>query len=82
MKRSLQPCDAGITFVLSRKGGGNGLSTLARRGNKMGKTIRFKDKESYRKWLAFGHRSGVFEATPGHQRVMIRGKKYKVVHKR
>ena len=43
-------------------------------------TRNFKSKESYQKWLAFGHLSGVFEETPGHQKVLIRGKKHKVKH--
>lgn len=56
----------------------------------------FKSKEGYRKWLAYGHirskrgldvhagkgRKSVFEATPGHQKIVIRGKVHKVKHGR
>ena len=45
-------------------------------------TRNFKSKESYQKWLAFGHISKKFEVTPGHQKVLIEGKKHKVVHSR
>ena len=43
-------------------------------------TRNFKSKESYQKWLAFGHISKKFEVTPGHQKVTIRGKPHKVKH--
>ncbi len=51
----------------------------------MGKKIKemhFKSKEAYRKWLAYGHIHKVFEETPGHVKVYIRGKKHKVKHVR
>ena len=52
---------------------------------------RFKSREAYRKWLAYGHirtKTGkiadhgksVFEAAPGHQKVVIRGKERKIGH--
>jgi hypothetical protein len=44
--------------------------------------MKFKSKEAYRKWLAFGHIHGQFKATPGAQRIMIRGKPHKVKHSR
>jgi len=46
------------------------------------KTRNFKSKEAYRKWLAYGHIHGVFEKSPGHTPVKIRGKRKKVKHKR
>jgi len=56
----------------------------------------FKSKEAYRKYLAFGHmrtktdgtrlkRKGepsLFEAAPGHQKIVIAGKRHKVKHKK
>lgn len=49
----------------------------------MAKSVRrFKSKEAYRKWLAYGNIHGDFAATPGHQTVYIRGKTHKVVHKK
>jgi len=44
------------------------------------KVMHFKSKESYRKWCAYGHATGVFEKTPGHVKVYIRGKPHKVKH--
>ena len=40
----------------------------------------FKTKAAYKRWLAYGHASGEFEKTPGHQKVSIRGKPHKVKH--
>jgi hypothetical protein len=40
----------------------------------------FKSKAAYKKWLAYGHASGEFKKTPGHQSVSIRGKRKKVKH--
>jgi len=40
----------------------------------------FKSKSAYKKWLAYGHASGEFAKTPGHQSVSIKGKKKKVKH--
>lgn len=42
--------------------------------------MRFKNKEAYRNWLAYGHATKAFERTPGHQRVMIAGKPHRVKH--
>jgi len=42
----------------------------------------FKTRKDYQKWLAFGHIKGVFEATPGTQKVYIGGKLHKVKHKK
>ena len=50
----------------------------------MGKKRRkmnFSSREAYRKWLAWGHIHHVFENTPGHIDVFIRGKKHRVKHK-
>jgi len=58
------------------------------------KGIHFKSKEAYNKWNAYGHmhtktglsvkgctgRKSVFAATPGHQKVWIKGKLHKVHH--
>jgi len=46
------------------------------------KVMHFKSKESYRKWLAFGHIRSIFKKTPGHVKVFIRGKPHKVKHRR
>ena len=46
------------------------------------KKMNFRSEEAYRKWLAYGHIHGVFERTPGHVDVYIRGKRKKVKHKR
>ena len=57
--------------------------------------MKFKSKEAYRKWNAYGHmrtktglkvsakagRKNLFEATPGHQRITIAGKLHKVKHR-
>lgn len=40
----------------------------------------FRSKEAYNRWLAYGHTSGVFEKTPGHQQVSIQGKPHTVKH--
>lgn len=45
-------------------------------------TKNFKSKQAYRAWLGYGHATGVFESTPGHQKVKIRGKPHKVRHKK
>lgn len=45
-------------------------------------TKNFKSKEAYKKWLAYGHASGEFAKTPGHQKVKIKGKSKKVSHKK
>lgn len=44
------------------------------------RVLNFRSKESYRKWLAYGHIHKVFEKTPGHTKVRIRGKPHKVKH--
>ena len=44
------------------------------------RVMHFKSKENYLKWLRYGHATGVFEKTPGHTEVYIRGKKHKVKH--
>jgi hypothetical protein len=43
---------------------------------------RFSSKEAYKRWLAYGHIRGAFAKTPGHQQIIIKGKKHKVKHKR
>ena len=51
----------------------------------MGKKIKemnFRSKEAYLRWLRYGHATGVFERTPGHVKVKIRGKPHKVKHTR
>lgn len=42
----------------------------------------FKSAESYRKWTAYGHIHKIFEKTPGHQSIVIRGKEHRVKHSR
>jgi len=46
------------------------------------RTLNFKSKEAYIRWLRYGHATKVFERTPGHQRIKIRGKPHKVKHKK
>ena len=46
------------------------------------KALHFKTKKGYMKWLAHGHISGVFEKTPGNQKIFIDGKPHKVKHKK
>lgn len=41
----------------------------------------FKSKTAYKKWAAFGAIHGVFKATPGNQKVFIKGKLHKVKHR-
>ena len=51
----------------------------------MGKKIKamhFRSKKAYRKWLAYGHIHGIFEKTPGHVKVYIRGRPHRVKHTR
>jgi len=45
----------------------------------MAKTIHFKKKSGYKKWLAYGHMHKVFK---GKKRVTIGGKSHKVQHAR
>ena len=42
----------------------------------------FKSAGAYKKWLGYGHATGVFAKTPGHQKVSIKGKKKKVKHQK
>ena len=58
------------------------------------RTLNFKSKEAYRKWIAFGHaktktglkvtaktgRKSLFAATPGYTKIKIKGKAHKVKH--
>ena len=44
------------------------------------KKMNFRSKAAYRRWLAYGHATGVFAKTPGHVKVYIRGKPHKVKH--
>jgi len=46
------------------------------------KVMHFKSKKAYIRWLRYGHVTKVFERTPGHTEVYIRGKKHKVKHVR
>lgn len=42
--------------------------------------MNFKSNKAYKNWLAYGHASGKFAKTPGHQSVSIKGKSKKVKH--
>lgn len=42
--------------------------------------LNFKSGAAYKAWLAYGHASGEFAKTPGHQKVSIRGKAKDVEH--
>ena len=46
------------------------------------KVMNFKSKKAYRRWLRYGHATGVFKRTPGHVRVKIRGRRHRVKHER
>lgn len=46
------------------------------------KKMNFRSYEAYLRWLRYGHATGIFEKTPGHVEVYIRGKKHKVKHVR
>jgi len=46
------------------------------------KPLKFKSKASYLKWVKYGQATGVFKKTPGVQKILIKGKKYKPKHKR
>jgi hypothetical protein len=46
----------------------------------MVKTLHFKSKSGYQKWLAYGHMHGAFKKVPGHQKIVIHGKSHKVKH--
>ena len=41
------------------------------------KPLKFKSKASYLKWVKYGQATGVFKKTPGVQKILIKGKKYK-----
>ena len=43
------------------------------------KTVNFKSKAAYERWLAFGHIHGKFH---GKEKVTIRGKPHKVEHQK
>jgi len=45
-----------------------------------GGTMNFSSKANYKKWLAYGHIHGNFEATPGNQKISINGNNHKVRH--
>ena len=42
--------------------------------------LNFKSPAAYKAWLAYGHASGEFAKTPGHQKVSIKGQPKKVQH--
>ena len=58
------------------------------------KSLNFKSKAAYKKWLAYGHmhtktgklvkakkgRKNLFAATPGYAKILIKGKVHKVKH--
>jgi len=46
------------------------------------KKMNFRSKKAYLRWLRFGHATGVFERTPGHVKVYIRGRSHRVKHVR
>lgn len=49
---------------------------------KKGKTLHFKNKRNYIKWVRYGHATGVFKKTPGNQEIVIVGRKHKPKHKK
>lgn len=46
------------------------------------KPINFKSEANYKKWLGYGHATGVFDKTPGNTPVKVAGKAKKVEHKK
>jgi hypothetical protein len=42
--------------------------------------MNFKDQAAYKRWLAYGHATKVFERTPGNQPVSVAGKSRRVDH--
>ncbi len=44
------------------------------------KTLNFKSKSGYHKFLAYGHIHGAFAKSPGNTPIKIKGKKVKVKH--
>ena len=46
------------------------------------KKMNFRSKAAYLRWLRYGHATGVFERTPGHVKVYIRGRPHRVKHVR
>lgn len=54
--------------------------TMRHRGGS--RTLHFRSKAAYRKWVAYGHIHKLFETTPGSQRPLIRGKAHRVKHAR
>jgi hypothetical protein len=42
--------------------------------------MNFSSGAAYKRYLAYGHSTGVFEKTPGNQPVSIQGKAKKVQH--
>ena len=47
---------------------------------KNGGSLNFKSPAAYKAWLAYGHASGEFAKTPGHQKVSIKGNPKTVQH--
>ena len=43
------------------------------------KTVNFKSKAAYERWLGYGHAHGLFH---GKENVTIRGRPHKVVHQK
>ncbi len=43
-------------------------------------TKNFKSAAAYKKYLAYGHATKVFEKTPGSQKIKIHGSTHKVHH--
>ena len=46
------------------------------------KTLNFKSRAAYLRWIKFGHASGDFKRVKGDQKIKIKGKKHKVKHTR
>ena len=46
------------------------------------RTLHFRTRAEYRKWLAFGQMHGLFRKAPGHMKIVIGGRPHKVKHKR
>lgn len=46
------------------------------------KTLHFKTKKGYQKWLAHGHIHGDFKRVEGNMKIVIAGHPHKVKHKR
>jgi hypothetical protein len=58
----------------------NQQSLIPQKQLEKGGSLNFKSNDAYKKWIAYGHATGIFESTPGNQKISIKGNKHKVKH--